>query len=93
MKDTSSTPQKEIKIWTGCEECGSKLAEKHTLKCSKNITKAIKLLKELLATLKKNMNCMYWACPGSEKPFEDMATCYRCYQIQEIERFFKNENL
>lgn len=39
-------------------------------------------LKRILSELQGH--CEFWACAGSDKPFESMATCYVCSTVQEI---------
>lgn len=38
----------------------------------------------MLDTLRR-VGCQFWACPGPDKPFEDMKTCARCAAIQQAE--------
>jgi len=39
------------------------------------------LLQEAIESLEK-AKCDFWACPGPDKPFEDMMTCHTCYALQ-----------
>jgi hypothetical protein len=33
----------------------------------------------------QRVGCQYWACPGPDKPIEDMATCFVCATIRKAE--------
>lgn len=34
----------------------------------------------------RNLPCVFWACPGPDRPIEDGCTCRLCYQVKELRR-------
>lgn len=38
----------------------------------------------------ESIGCTFWACPGPNKPVEDMATCRTCMAIKEIRQLIKD---
>lgn len=47
-----------------------------------------KLLTEAIESLEK-ADCVFWACPGPEEDFVDMATCHKCYALQCLRKLTK----
>jgi hypothetical protein len=45
-------------------------------------------LQEIQETLEA-MDCTFFACPGPDAPFVDMATCSRCYILQKTRQTIK----
>jgi len=54
-----------------------------TKKCSHHKA-AIDVAQKCLEALKKTP-CLFWVCPGPDKPHEDMKTCVRCAAIQDVQ--------
>ena len=44
----------------------------------------IEQLQTTLSDLVNVSSCTFWACPGWQEPFEDMATCGPCQVVQEL---------
>ena len=45
------------------------------------MTELLRQLMESTETLER-ADCQFWACPGPDEPFQDMATCFVCEQVQ-----------
>lgn len=50
-----------------------------------NRTQIKKELQEVINKL-ANLPCTFWACPGPNKPVQNMATCNLCYQVKELRK-------
>jgi hypothetical protein len=48
----------------------------------------IKLAKEILKDIER-ADCVFFACPGPNKPFKHMQTCFMCYSIIRMRRLVK----
>ena len=51
------------------------------------------VMQKKLLSLREDMEkigCQFWACPGPDEPFRDMATCYRCHCIQSVNSMLKD---
>lgn len=59
-------------------------------KLGKRSGKRGKALAEALESL-EHIECQFFACPGPDEPFEDMATCHRCATIQMIRSQLRQE--
>lgn len=49
------------------------------------------LKKELQAVINELMTtpCSFWACPGPNKPAENMATCKICWAVKDLRKIKK----
>lgn len=46
-------------------------------------------LKRIVKEL-KTLDCVFWACPGPDKPLESMATCTVCSCIKDLREVIKS---
>lgn len=49
-------------------------------------TQIKKELQTVINELAYHTDCTFWACPGPDRPFADMATCRKCSAVKDLRR-------